>query len=97
MYISNMLHFLDASGNIPKEMPSEAREMASFLALVIDAATRMNSSSGNEVRCFEEGCDGTISCELANQYEIHWKCSTCENEGRISGWQKTKWDNRKKS
>jgi len=26
--------------------------------------------------------------------EIHWYCPDCENEGVISGWQGTKWDNR---
>jgi hypothetical protein len=26
--------------------------------------------------------------------EIHWYCPECENEGVISEWQKTKWDNR---
>jgi hypothetical protein len=26
--------------------------------------------------------------------EINWYCPECENEGVISGWQKTKWDNR---
>jgi hypothetical protein len=30
MYISQMPHFLDEKGNIPKEMPKEARELASF-------------------------------------------------------------------
>ena len=27
--------------------------------------------------------------------EIHWYCPDCENEGVISEWQKTKWDNHK--
>lgn len=40
MYISNMQHFLDDKGNIPKQMPKEARELASFFALVIDATTK---------------------------------------------------------
>jgi hypothetical protein len=36
MYISNMLHFLDDQGNIPKQMPKEARELAGFHALVVN-------------------------------------------------------------
>jgi len=35
-----MPHFLDDKGNIPTEMPKEARELASFLALVVDATTK---------------------------------------------------------
>ena len=81
------------TSNIPKEMPSEGKEMASFLSLVIDATTQKNTSSDNEVRCFLKDCDGKVSSELANQNEILWKCSKCDNEGRISGWQGTKWDN----
>jgi hypothetical protein len=30
MYISQMPHFLDEKGNIPKQMPKEARELARF-------------------------------------------------------------------
>jgi len=30
---------------------------------------------------------------LCNKQEIHWYCPVCENEGVISNWQKTKWDN----
>jgi hypothetical protein len=96
MYISNMQHFLDETGNIPKQMPKEAREMASFLALVVDATTNNIPSTltSTDIRCFEKRCQGMIKAEILRATgEIHWKCSKCQNEGRISGWQKTKWDN----
>ncbi len=97
MYISNMTHFLDETGNIPKKMPKEARELASFFALVIDSTTKeifpTNSQTG--IRCFEKSCDGLIESELIHAAdEIHWNCSKCQNEGRISDWQGTKWNNR---
>lgn len=92
-----MQHFLDAKGNIPKQMPKEARELASFLALVIDSTTKNIpfTLTQTDVRCFEKGCQGLIKSEIlkANN-EIHWRCSKCKNEGRISGWKLTKWDNR---
>jgi hypothetical protein len=97
MYISNMTHFLDPSGNIPKEMPKEAREIASFFALVVDETTKKSSNTSihTEIRCFEKKCDGLIKTEyLKESKEIHWKCSKCPNEGIISHWQKTRWDNR---
>jgi hypothetical protein len=100
MYISNMTHFLDGSGNIPKQMPKEGREMASFLALNIDTTTKNNPKTltSTEIRCFEEGCQGMISSEiLGKNDDIHWKCSKCQNEGQISGWKKTKWDNQRSS
>jgi hypothetical protein len=66
MNISNMHHFLDAKGNIPKEMPEEAREMASFLALVVDATSKKIpiTLTSTEIRCFEKRCEGTIKSEL---------------------------------
>ena len=92
-----MSHFLDEAGNIPKQIPVEARELASFLALVIDATTDYDSESGfnTGIRCFEKGCDGMIHSYilLDNDDEIYWKCPNCKNEGIISEWQGTKWDN----
>lgn len=97
MYISNMQHFLDESGNIPKQIPREARELASFFALVIDATTKISPSTltSTEIRCFEKGCGGMIKTVLRKKTEeIQWYCPVCENEGVISEWQGTKWDNR---
>lgn len=94
MYISNMTHFLDKTGNIPKEMPIEARQLASFLALVVDAITQKSPDASHSLRCFEKKCDGSISSEFsADNKEILWKCSKCDNAGRISFWQGTRWDN----
>jgi len=92
-----MEHFLDDKGNIPKQMPKEARELASFMALVIDATTKNSpfTLTQNEISCFEKGCQGMIKSEvLKENNEIHWVCSKCQNEGTISNWKLTKWDNR---
>lgn len=92
-----MKHFLDESGNIPKQMTKDARELASFLALVVDSTTKNNPQTltSTDIRCFEKGCHGLIKSEvLKENNEIHWVCSKCQNEGRISGWKKTKWDNK---
>lgn len=97
MYISNMQHFLDETGNIPKQMPKEARELASFMALVVDTTTKScpKTLTSTDIRCFKKGCQGMIKSELLGKNnEIHWKCSKCQNEGAISEWQKSKWDNR---
>jgi len=92
-----MQHFLDESGNIPKQMPKKARELASFFALVIDATTKNSpfTLTQTEIRCFEKGCKGLIKSEvLKENNDIHWLCSKCPNEGKISGWKLTRWDNR---
>jgi len=92
-----MPHFLDETGNIPKQMPKEARELASFMALVVDTTTKNSHTSltSTDIRCFEKGCQGMIKSEIVGKKdEIHWVCSKCQNEGVISDWQNTKWDNR---
>jgi hypothetical protein len=81
-------------------MPKEARELASFMALVIDATTKNSpfTLTKTEIRCYKKDCKGLIKSEvLKENNEIHWVCSKCLNEGRISEWQKTKWDNRSKN
>jgi hypothetical protein len=97
MYITNIQHLLDASEKMSEEMPREARELASFLALVIDATTLKcpHTLTSTDVRCFQKGCSGKIKTALRpDTSEIHWYCPDCENEDVISEWQKTKWDNR---
>ena len=92
-----MTHFLDETGNIPKQMPKEARELASFMALVVETTTKNSPTSltSTDIRCFEKGCHGLIKSEIIGKKdEIHWVCSKCQNEGRISKWQKTKWNNK---
>ena len=96
MYITNFIHYLDETGNIPKQMPREARELANFLALVVDSTTKTKQSSltSTDIRCFIKGCFGTIKSTLRPQSnEIYWYCPECDNEGRISHWKGTRWDN----
>ena len=39
-------------------------------------------------------CNGTTRVEIHHQSEeVHWMCLHCENEGVISEWQGTRWDN----
>ena len=91
-----MTHFLDETGSIPKQMPKEARELASFLALIVDATTKTMplTLTSTEIRCFKKRCYGLVKSAISpDGKEIHWYCHECENEGVISNWQKTKWDN----
>ena len=64
-----MTHFLDEAGNIPKQMPKEARELANFLALVVDETTKKSSSSviHTSIRCFKKKCEGTINSEFSKE------------------------------
>jgi hypothetical protein len=97
MYISNMTHFLDETGNIPTKMPKPARELAGFHALVVDATSKEKADTlvSTGLRCFTKKCIGLIESEIMLETdEIHWFCTECDKEGFISSWQGTKWDNR---
>lgn len=99
MLISNLTHFLNDQGNIPTQMPKEARELANFLALIVDVTTQTMPSTltSTEIRCFEKGCHGVVkSAKRQKESEIHWYCPDCENEGVIRQWEGTKWDNNPK-
>jgi hypothetical protein len=96
MYITNIQHLLEASAKMPEEMPVEARELIGFLTLIIDTTTKnlAQSLTTTDVKCFEKGCSGMIKTALRpDTEEIHWFCPDCENEGLISDWKNTKWDN----
>jgi hypothetical protein len=98
MYITNIQHLLDASRKMSEEMPKEARELIGFLTLIIDTTTKIlpPTLTTTDVRCFQKGCYGLIKTTLRpDTEEIHWYCPDCENEGVISEWQKTKWNNSK--
>lgn len=66
-----MTHFLDETGNIAHEMPAEARELASFMALVVDETTKLLTTrlTPTDTRCFEQGCNGTTRVEIYSQSE----------------------------
>jgi len=98
MYISNLSHFLDEKGEIAKEMHKEGREHASFLALIVDTATKSYPTliDSTEIRCQKKKCTGNIEIGFDIENEIiEWWCNNCSEGGKISGWQGTKWDNRK--
>ena len=97
MYITNIQHLLDASVTMSNVLPEEATELIPFLTQVIDTTTRIfpKTLTETDIKCFRKGCDGQIKTTLRpDTNEIHWYCPECENEGLISNWQGTSWDNR---
>jgi hypothetical protein len=88
MYISNVSHSHNKSGDIPKKVPKEAREISAFFSLVIDETFEKlpTELTPTTIRCFRKGCFGIISSAIDfDNNEIHWKCSECVNSGTITG------------
>lgn len=99
MFITNMQHFLNEQGEIPDSMPDEAKALAGFQALVVDAATENGLTDLpilTDLRCFEKGCEGDIViAAVLSENRIEWQCNECEMGGIISEWMGTKFDNTK--
>lgn len=96
MYVSILTHFLDEEGNIPKHIPEEARELASFHALIVDEATAHLPETVwyTDISCFNKECDSnTITEFVEDGKKIWWYCPECDMEGVISEWQGCRWDN----
>ena len=78
-------------------MPSEAKELASFLTHIIEASTDFDSESGysTEITCINKGCKGIIQSRLLieKDHEIYWQCPECKEEGIITEWEGSRWDN----
>jgi predicted RNA-binding Zn-ribbon protein involved in translation (DUF1610 family) len=95
-YITDITHFLNATGEILADLPQPAAGLASFLTLIIEPTTETGSSVFDEIglRCRTEECKGSILSRLESE-EIIWHCPICGHNGIIRNWQSTKWDQRK--
>lgn len=90
MHITDLTHFLDASGGLaPVKGP--ARTLAQFL---VDVVAHVSDGSGDgpaAPKCFKcKKC--TVTAALAMDQAVVWTCPACGAEGRISNWQGTLWD-----
>jgi hypothetical protein len=93
-YVTDISHYLDTSGELT-EMPGEARRLASFLVLLIDATTQAMPARGHDtrIRCRTRACTGSIQASVASKEgDIVWRCPECGHNGVIRNWQGTKWD-----
>jgi hypothetical protein len=72
-----MTHFVDVTGDVPKKVPKQAREISAFFSLVIDETMEKLPSTltSTGIRCFRKRCTGIISSEVdLDKNEIYWKC-----------------------
>ena len=93
-YLTDITHFLDETGEL-MTLPGPARKLASFLTLVIEAATDAPSEAERDsgIRCRTEGCTANVRTVLPpNGKEILWRCPACGHHGSIRNWRLTKWN-----
>ena len=89
MYLSSMPHSTDDTGNIPKKVPKEAREISAFFSLLVDETmkTMPDTLTSTWIRCFRKGCTGTIlSAVDLDDNKLFWECSKCKYSGTLIGF-----------
>ncbi len=82
-YVTDITHYLDEAGELA-QIPRPARRLASFLTLLIEAATGAPSAGEHDsrIRCLAKDCRGTIRTSLPpGQVEILWRCQACGTKG----------------
>ena len=93
-YVTDITHYLDKDGELAK-MPGEARKLASFLVLLIEATTQAIPARNYDtcIRCRTDTCEGSIRTSVTSKGDgIWWHCPRCGHNGVIRNWQGTKWD-----
>ena len=98
-WIVNMTHYLDPRGQ-PIEADTPARRLADYFGSIVSAVTPQewgvptDSGVACRRRPRRKPCPGRIFAVLyPESKEIHWHCPCCNDQGIISGWEKTPWGN----
>lgn len=95
MFVSDLRHFLDLS----PETPGPARRMAEHLTLIVRAATAGDagipwvSALTCRRRPGRRPCPGHLALSRSDvPPSIAWQCTSCGDEGVISGWERSPFD-----
>lgn len=100
VFVSDLRHFLD----LPEDVPGPARRMAEHLTLIVRAATAgvsgftWVSALGCNRRPKRVACPGHLAvCRTDIPPSIDWRCTSCDDRGIISGWERSPFDLRPRS
>ena len=98
-WITDMRHFLDASGAIPDDVGGRGRNLCLFLGAIVAWVTSGRSASDprTNVSCRRHAgrrrCLGEILAALeADSSTISWHCPLCGDNGVTRGWEGTPWE-----
>ncbi len=95
MFVSDLRHFLD----LPDDAPGPARKMAEQLGNVVRVATAAEAGAAwvSALPCRRRPgrrlCPGRIAVLRPEvPARIEWRCTSCGDEGVVSGWEGTYFD-----
>ena len=99
-WIADLRDFLDGAGGLA-ELPGPVRRLADHFGAIVAAISSMPPEQVVEIhvryrrRPLRRPCGGTIHAIVDADARIRWACSSCEDNGVISGWRGTPWDMRR--
>ena len=99
IFIINLRHYLTEDGTIAPES-APARKFAEYLCSIVMYATSYPIDDGkrpaSNIRCRRrpgrKPCPGEIKVGIIETVEIAWWCPVCGDEGYISDWEGTMWE-----
>jgi len=102
-WISNIRHFLDDDGMIPEDLPGPAFRLANYFGSIVEVVSsrKDHEKLHTGIKCRRrpgcKPCPGEILAIIdeQNNFAINWHCTNCDDNGFISGWQGTIYDNSK--
>jgi len=94
-WIVDLRHYMTPAGTIA-DLPPRARILARYCTQIV--AQGSNFDEPITLRCRRKPrrrlCEGILEISLDQDLDrIVWRCPVCEDNGAISGWQGTFWDN----
>ncbi len=99
-WITNIQHFLNEHGDIG-DLPGTALNLANHITLIIEEATYYNEYEPRmtTIKCRRRPrrrkCAGNIAAciDRDNPGRILWFCPVCDDNGIITGWESTIYNN----
>ena len=97
-YVIDIRHYLDERGKVAK-MPAPALAIALFCGAVVAWVTGWPGPRSGDLTngiCRRSRarppCSTEVYARLRPGGAIEWRCPACGEQGTISGWQGTRWD-----
>lgn len=97
-----MKYFIDEQGAIPEALARKTRNFIENLGAIIASVTEKPSASPRSIVCCwnkikSKHCSGKIDAGIdIGSSKIVWHCLKCGDNGSISSWSDTLWDNKRK-
>ncbi len=100
-WYTNIQDFLDLDGLPPVDLPHAGKLLLDYFGSIIEAVTTRDERSTTKTTDIEcrrrsrhQRCGGRIIAAIDEEDPdtIRWTCPACSDNGFISGWQESIWD-----